>query len=170
MLRNESELLNSPASVERWQSGVANNSGNHTDALSVHTDAHSVDNESNTYWKTSGHSESEKSLWNLAQHSPTGTKKCRVGVMDDFGSLTDVLTIHIDAPSIGGKLKEQTDGASDAFQCLCHFIPQSQQTWHPAPMWFWWVPLYSTPQWTPTSRRCMPGRSWFPDEEAMGGV
>ena len=60
MLCNESELLNSPASVERWHSGVANSSGNHMDALSVHTD--SVENESNAYWKTSGHSESEKSL------------------------------------------------------------------------------------------------------------
>ena len=56
--------------------------------------------------------------------------------MDDFGSLTDVLTIRIDAPSIGGKLKEQTDGASDAFQCLRRFILQSQQTWHPAPTRF----------------------------------
>ncbi|KIM58093.1 hypothetical protein SCLCIDRAFT_1218914, partial [Scleroderma citrinum Foug A] len=46
---------------------------------------------------------------------PTGTKKCHVGMVDDFRSLTDVLTIHIDAPSIGGKLKEQTDGATDAF-------------------------------------------------------
>ncbi|KIM54535.1 hypothetical protein SCLCIDRAFT_1221923 [Scleroderma citrinum Foug A] len=64
--------------------------------------------------------------------TPTGAKKCRVGVMDDFGSLMDVLTICIDAPSIRGKLKEQTDGASDAFQCLRCFIPQSQQTWHPA--------------------------------------
>ncbi|KIM69896.1 hypothetical protein SCLCIDRAFT_1207140, partial [Scleroderma citrinum Foug A] len=47
--------------------------------------------------------------------TPTGTKKCRIGVVDDFRSLMDVLTIHIDAPSIGGKLKEQTDGATDAF-------------------------------------------------------
>ena len=62
MLHNKSELLNSPANVKRWQSGMANNSGNHTDALSVCTDAHSIDNESNAYWKTSGHSESEKSL------------------------------------------------------------------------------------------------------------
>ena len=36
-------------------------------------------------------------------------------MVDDFGSLMDVLTIHIDALSIGGKLKEQTDGATDAF-------------------------------------------------------
>ncbi|KIM60033.1 hypothetical protein SCLCIDRAFT_1217305 [Scleroderma citrinum Foug A] len=63
---------------------------------------------------------------------PTGTKKCRIGMVDDFGSLMDVLTIHIDTPSIGGKLKEQTDGATDAFQCLHGFIPQLQQTWHPA--------------------------------------
>ena len=60
----------------------------------------------------------------------------RVGMMDDFGSLTNVLTICIDAPSIRGKLKEQTDGASDAFQCLHCFILQSQQTWHLAPTRF----------------------------------
>ena len=34
--------------------------GNHIDALSVRTD--SIENESNAYWKTSGHSKSEKSL------------------------------------------------------------------------------------------------------------
>ncbi|KIM52637.1 hypothetical protein SCLCIDRAFT_1223585 [Scleroderma citrinum Foug A] len=62
--------------------------------------------------------------------TPTGAKKCRVGMMDDFGSLMDVLTIRIDALSIRGKLKEQTDGATDAFQCLRRFILQSQQTWH----------------------------------------
>ena len=60
MLHNKSELLNSPASIERWHSGVANGSRNHMDALSVRTD--SVENESNSYWKVSGHAESKKSL------------------------------------------------------------------------------------------------------------
>lgn len=33
------------ASVERWRTGAANGSGDHMGTLSVHTDAHSVENE-----------------------------------------------------------------------------------------------------------------------------
>lgn len=46
--RNETESSNSPASVERWRTGAANGSGDHMGTLSVHTDAHSVENELKT--------------------------------------------------------------------------------------------------------------------------